>query len=277
MRRLLSSPARLVDAHFVKRLSAYLAYHGALGSRIQLDSQSDFGDEEKFDFLPLVFGLLPRTALVRSAEDVRVKPLLRAHLHSLGVVAPDVTIDVLKSVCDQYFETRSGASPRKRKATISDVRQNRVLYQELLARQGKRCALCGVMLGGADADESLDHVVPFRLIGDIPDGANYQLLCVPCNSAKGSKLSSLMAPAAYNWVYSRNDPIGTDTESTATAESRFVRLAQERQCMAGGCGVTPLSGRLDVAVVRSSGLSVADNLVVLCEQHLLEWSVIQDS
>lgn len=261
---LLSSPARLIDATSLDHLKAHLSEHGALGYRRTLRTGS-LTELEKFQLVPLVFGLMPRAACDVRSPDMAIKPIITTHLRSLGVTPDPILLDVLKSICDQFWDTRKDNPRRfmKQKFGMRDVRPMRRTYQAILARQGGRCGLCGTELRGVV--ETLDHVVPFRLIGDVPDGANWEIQCEPCNNSKGNYVSSLQAVQAHNWIYmSSCNSFPLDLPSP---ETRFLVLAQAGGCMVAGCTVNPKTGSLHIRKACESGLAIADNLVVRCIAH----------
>ena len=56
----------------------------------------------------------------------------------------------------------------------------------LKAKQDGRCLSCGEPLGDDWSKIHVDHIIPFKLVGDeLPD--NYQLLCDICNECKSAK------------------------------------------------------------------------------------------
>jgi hypothetical protein len=264
------SPARLIEAEALRAFRALFCRHGALGRRMNVDGEllSRLSEDDKLRVVPLVFGLMPGAALRRRRSgEFPVKPLIRDHLQGLGVPADEVLIDVLKSVTDQYVDTvvdPATGRRAKRKMRIGDLKAAHFgLYGELLRQQNRRCALCGIQFGGA-CEPTLDHVVPFRLIGDVPDGANYQLMCNDCNSAKGSFLSSLQSAHAWNWVYEGRDTPPVDRPS---GQTRFVVLSRQATCSVAGCGASRVGSQLFVVPANSTGLAVADHLTVRCVAH----------
>jgi hypothetical protein len=59
------------------------------------------------------------------------------------------------------------------------------LKQELLERDGCKCALCSATF--APGDLQIDHRVPYEVAGDLPgelNAADYMLVCRTCNRAK---------------------------------------------------------------------------------------------
>src|SRR4051812_2149093 len=105
------SPVRLADGTAIRRLKNYFKAHGALGYRILADESPD---HELLDAVPLVFGLLPKDALLRRDASGPVKPLIREHLNALGFVPDEDLIDVLKAIADQYYATEHGLGLRKK-------------------------------------------------------------------------------------------------------------------------------------------------------------------
>lgn len=232
-------------------------------------TSSDRGTEaERLALVPLVFGLLPVSALTRRRPDERIKPLIRQHLKDLGLPTEEPLVDALKDVADQYFDAALRPSgERKRKLGIESVRALRGdTYAELRARQAGRCAVCGARLG-ADTVETLDHIIPWLLVGDPFDGSNWQLLCADCNSGKREWLSALQSPQANNWHYGAGDTLPF---AEPTLEARYVALAVAGHCQFSECSVRPNSGQLRVRRQVASGLAVVDNLAVLCEDHLAD-------
>ncbi len=263
MESLLCSPARLANNTAIEFLKAHLAAHGALGSR-RLLRPLPLSELEKFQLVPLVFALMPRGAYVDRRVDKPIKPLIVAHLANLGVASDSVLVDVLKSVCDQFWETRKDryGRPLKMKYGMRDLRANGRVYNALLLAQGRRCTCCGVDL--RRVDETLDHIVPWRLVGDVPDASNWQIMCGPCNNAKKDYLSSLQTLCAHNWVYSSPIP----PLDVPSQETRFVVLSQAGRCSISACSVTPRTGELQLKKRRETGLAVADNFVVRCSAHI---------
>jgi hypothetical protein len=164
MKSLLSSPARLADRDAIEDLKVLFCAHGALGFR-KPTSHRTLSEWERLRLVPLVFGLMPRRAFERGNSDIPIKPSIAQHLDALGIAADPMLVDVIKSVCDQFYGTRT----TQRKFSIGDIRAIRYRYARLMDGQNSRCALCGAPFEG-DCLPTLDHVIPFRLVGDVPDG-----------------------------------------------------------------------------------------------------------
>lgn len=215
-------------------------------------------EAEKFDLVPLVFGLLPRKTLVRGSSTEPVKPAISAFLRALGVTPSEELVEVLKAIADQYVDSGTRAG-RNRKWTISVLRARRPdVYASLRSRQRDRCALCGVPFD--EVMETLDHIIPWRVGGDRTE--NYQLLCELCNNSKAHFFSALQAAEATAWVYG-----DTLTSRSPTGIGRYVALAWYRGCQSSGCTARPDSARLFVYGGRADGLPTGGNLAVVCDAH----------
>ncbi len=261
--------ARGVEEERVGLFREIFLFHGALGYR--MGSQvSQFSEAHRLAVVPLVFTFLPIKALLRKKTDELIKPYIAEHLERLGVVPDEVLISVIKAVADQYYVSYMrradlGARLGLRKRGISDLRAaNPDVYRRILTFQCERCAVCGVHFSGT-REQTLDHVIPWHLVGDVDDGANWQILCSDCNSGKREWFSSLQSAQAMNWLYS----LPNSVLETPTKETRYVALAHARRCSAEGCKHSALSAVLHAVRRLPSGLAVADNVHVVCEHHLV--------
>lgn len=269
MTSLVSSPARLTDSDGVELFKRIFIHHGAIPGLCLPDS---FSESDRMQVVPLVFGLMPYGAVHRGSRDTLVKPLIIAHLKNLGINADDKTlITVLKEIADQLYFTR-GVRPIRRKMGTADLRMTHMsVYRTLRARQAQRCAVCGVLL--KDAEEHLDHRIPFRLLGDIATGANWQLLCSDCNVGKSSWLSALQPAVAQNWLYGDLDMEGSlpnDNEDASLGlTARYSVLVQRKTCGYQNCKHGAKDSHLRLRLRLSSALPVADHFEVRCQDHLL--------
>lgn len=260
---------RLGDQSRITLFKQLFLAHGVRGRR---ESDAQFTERQRLEVIPLVFGLLPRRAIFRSRGVTRIKPFIVDHLISVGIGGGDSDlIDIVKEIADQlYYAMRN----QRRKWGVSKLRvSDRDLYRKLQDNQRKRCAVCGVLLHCVD--ETLDHKIPFRLVGDVPDGSNWQLLCDKCNRGKSSWFSALQPPCVGNWAYEDLDADDL-TGEVIDIESAFGRvgetlrycvLASGRQCEANGCGRTARDGPLAVVLQTTTGLPVMDHMQVRCEEH----------
>lgn len=250
--------------------TVFLAY-GARGGRDPnaYSKASKLNDLEKMKIVPLVFQLLPREAIdPNSGRQLSepIKPIIMKHLVSIGLQKDDKDlVDILKTVSDQYYQCalakvdKSKVAMRK-KASIATLMANQPLYKKKLGEQNKRCPVCGSELTESGKD-TLDHVLPYSLLGDISDGANWQIMCRECNTGKGDFLSAFQAKEAFNWIYPSVD---TTNPSPAT---RYASLCINPICSEEECSATSATRSLRVIVENVSGLAVYSNLRVRCELH----------
>ena len=228
----------------------------------------DYSDAEKLRLVPLIFALMPRDAAIRPRYDMMVKPIIRRHLHLIGGPEhDDFLVDVLKVLCDNFDSTHPQRN-RRRKFGIADLRAGySQVHRRLLDNQNERCALCGSRFN-QEVTETLDHILPWRLGGDVLDGANWRVLCEPCNRGKGATISSHVLPEYHNWAYGVRPE--SDTEHNAdifSAVGRFVALSNSRVCQHPSCGKGPRESQLHVELRIATGFTIFDHLTVLCDDH----------
>jgi 5-methylcytosine-specific restriction endonuclease McrA len=240
--------------------------HGALGYRdLESYQKIQFLSEwDKLCIVPLIFSMLPSKALREEYSGNKVKPLIQEHLRELEVQDDARLIEILKRIVDQYAATDINSNSDRfiRKMGISDLRSNRSLYKKISFNQNRRCAVCGSRLG-IDCKESLDHIIPFRLIGDVIDGSNWQILCEPCNRGKRDFLSSLQSLEAMNWLYGRN----LSNLNTPSEEGRYVTFMRMKKCSHSSCLHTSKTASLFIKQHRITGLAVPVHMEVVCEMH----------
>ncbi|MEJ8826285.1 HNH endonuclease signature motif containing protein [Variovorax humicola] len=262
-----SSPARLTDIERIELFKRIFIYHGAIPGETVTDF---FSEADRIRIVPLIFGLMPSRAVHRLSRDTLVKPLIVEHLRELGIKSDDhLLVTVLKEIADQLYFT-SGQRPVRRKMGIADLRMTRMsMYKALRQRQAERCSLCGVPL--KDAEEHLDHRIPFRLLGDIAKGTNWQLLCNDCNVGKSSWLSALQPSVAQNWLYGdldMEDLNHFDNENSYLGlTARYCVLAQRKSCTYPGCGNGVKDSQLRLKLRLPSALPVVDHFEVRCQEH----------
>ena len=264
--------SRLVNASSLVCLQNFIGYH--LGeqhhSNISKADAENCSEGDKMAFLPQIFGLMPVRATFRSSPYLEIKPIIIQHLDDLKITHTPALIDIIKDLCDNFDRTRSiegRSSLRPRKNSISDLRQQAPLYKKIRERQNHRCATCGTNFSFGLKEETLDHVIPWRLGGDPPGGWNWQLLCRRCNTAKDTLLSAYTAPEFSNWIFPDQLVKATANGIDLNDRGRYVALRHFGQCQDGMCAVQPKDGELFVVRKCESGFSVLDHLTVLCEQH----------
>lgn len=240
--------------------------HGALGYRDLESFQNiqSLSEWDKLRVVPLIFPMLPGKALRDEYAGNKVKPLIHEHLRELKIQDDNRLVEILKRIVDQYAATDNKSSSDRyiRKMGISDLRSNRSLYKKISLNQNSRCAVCGARLG-IDCKESLDHIIPFRLIGDVIDGCNWQILCEPCNRGKREFFSSLQSLEAMNWLYGRN----LCNLNTLSEEGRYVTFMRLKKCSHPNCLNTSKTATLFIRQQKNTGLALPIHMEVVCETH----------
>jgi 5-methylcytosine-specific restriction endonuclease McrA len=258
-------PARTIAVDDLNLLVDLLDAHGARG--FSLGSPLQYRESERWLAASTIFACLPSAVVnLRPGRDKFVPPI-RQHLSRLRLPQEERTCLVLKGVAEQIVLTtpalcaRHGLRPR-RKYGVSDVRALGQ-YIGLTRAQGGRCATCGLPLAHAENVE-LDHVIPFALIGDVADGANWRLLCGQCNMGKHEFMSSWLVADAWNWL---PGAAMAEVGAKPTLRARYSVLATRGRCEHAECGAGAASRHLSVLPILPDGLLVPSNLRVLCDLH----------
>jgi len=236
--------------------------HGALGTG---DATLPLlNHEDLFEVTPLFFKLMPAKAVrVDRPYTEKIKPIISQHLTELKVNFDEELLLIIKSLCDQYQRTSPQNPNRPYKFSMADIRANGA-YRELLIRQNSRCAVCGHDFRG-HGGETLDHVIPWRLIGDNADCSNWQLLCADCNTGKSSYLSYLMMSISVNWVYGL-ERVQVDS-NTYDLQTRFAVLSRDMGCSHPGCNAKSTNSSLRISKANRTGLGIFDFFRTFCEVH----------
>lgn len=250
------------NAGEVGHLLELCLYYGALGFRPDHARKPHLSPLEYLDAIEFLFSAMPASLIGSEYSTAPIKPAIVEHLGNRGIRQPDAgLVACLKSVIEQYQRTRPRSAVwRTRKKGMADLRSNTKLYQEIRARQGERCAVCGVPLASGSVDEHLDHVVPFRLIGDAPDGSNWQILCTSCNLGKAEFLVPALRPTWHNWCYQEGSM--APVLEAISDEVRFAALWEAEVCCV--CGRSPRVCELVLTKKVETGPAVRTNLNVRC-------------
>jgi 5-methylcytosine-specific restriction endonuclease McrA len=237
-------------------------YHGALGFRPDGAFRPQLSSSEYLASIEFLFAAMPASLIGGEYSPAPIKPTIAAHLRNRGSDEPDdVLLACLKSVIEQYQRTRPRSAVwRTRKRGIADIRANTTMYGLIRSRQGHRCATCGICLASGSVDEHLDHVVPFRLIGDVPDGSNWQILCTTCNLGKAEFLMPVLRPSWHNWSYQEGTLAATLEE--ISNEVRFAAYWDVGACVY--CGRSPHETQLTLRKKVETGPAVRTNLEAIC-------------
>jgi|SRR5262245_22663518 len=155
--------------------------------------------------------------------------------------------------------------------TAADVRRLSLLdlpypaRQQILQRQGRRCAICGWSFTesashrktSAEASPTLDHRIPYRVGGEHLD--NLWILCGLCNSIKEATIHV----GEHGRIWSNNYVYFPRLRAVA-----FWTFVREGQCRKEGCAASAAVSRLYVERLRHRGAWILDNCIVYCEQHV---------
>ena len=262
---------RLIGRDAIEGFRSLFLRHGVLG--YGMPDRPVLNDASIFKVVPLVFGLMPAAAIYRDKGDMHIKPIIRAHFKNIELDYDEELVSIVKSISDQYYYTspgyRSKVSAGTRKYTIRDVCASKGrVYREIKNRQAGRCAYCGVPFDGRGL-ETLDHIIPYRLVGDVLDGSNWRLACEKCNLGKTSIISIYLANEYHNWIYggaTSSEP----GDASASVRTRYVVLARDRGCTHPDCTATAVSSELKVQRVVPTGLNVADCCATFCSTHQIK-------
>lgn len=272
MNYLISSSSRLCDSETLELFKELFALHGVLGKSTKLGQRkvTDFSDLDKLRLIPVVFGLIPLRALSRQSPTDPIIPAIKEHLRNLRIRQDDEILNgILKSITEQFCNAKKQP---KAKYSIARIKTAfRHIYDEISDRQFYRCATCGIEFQDAPEDnldaETLDHILPWYLVGDALDGSNWQFLCRRCNTGKEELISTLQHPESFNWIYSKSKDLNTFVGNEISLQVRYIVLSQRKCCEEAGCHAEPKDDRLVVVQRISSGLCIADNLGVFCIKH----------
>jgi 5-methylcytosine-specific restriction endonuclease McrA len=235
--------------------------HGVLGTgRPDIEDISEY---KKFRMIPMVFGLMPESAIRGRSYDLKIIPIIKYHLEELSIDYDEELLHVIKNLCDQYFHTSlNGGHYTRRKYKVSDVRATRYMFDKIISRQNNRCTVCGSLFSSENI-ETLDHIIPWRLIGDVLDGSNWQFLCVKCNNSKSSNLSYTQMSEFLNWTY-----LSADSDGGITNRTRYAVLCRDQKCKFPGCDKNPKNSSLDVIKLTKKSAYLFEFLETRCQEHL---------
>jgi hypothetical protein len=202
----------------------------------------------------LMFLLFPEECLF--GNPVRDKPVISAHLVSMGITPDEDLVRGIKFFVDNF---RAKTRSEQTKTSITDVFVRfPSIYDAILGRQRGRCAVCGIVLVYG-VNMQLDHVLPWHLGDDPANGSNWQFLCDACNRGKGMlphySLSSLFA----NWIK-------PSAFHGLSEEVRYAALKRDRRCRRSGKG----PGEVELSVIKKvpSGCWILDNVLVVAAADL---------
>ena len=252
---------RLKNDGVIDLFKGLMLKHGALGYGVE-DAIS-LSELERFKIIPLVFALMPESAIRGRKYDLKIKPIIRDHLDELYIKYDETLLSVIKSLCDQFFQTSNNYDHNSiKKYQISNIRATRPMFNKITDRQCGRCNVCGVKFDAINF-ETLDHVIPWRLIGDVKDGSNWQFLCARCNSSKSSNLSFLQMPEIMNWSY-----VSSEKDGLLTNRIRYAVLCRDQKCKHPNCENSFKNSQLEVLKIGKGTSYLYEFLETRCIDHL---------
>lgn len=203
----------------------------------------------------LLFRLLPEECLF--GEPKEDKPEIRRHLELLGIEFDEELVSAIKYLCTN-FRAKRGAVTKKRSITDVYVKYPRV-YERIMARQGGRCAYCGIPLHYGD-NMQLDHIVPWHIGDDPHGGTNWQFCCDACNRGKCDDPYYSLDRVVANWINPLDRP-------RLTERVRFSALCRDGECVL--TGRRPTETELTVVKKVDTGCWVLDNVQTVSKNYAL--------
>jgi len=268
--------SRLQSSDFLDFFIKIFAYHGVFGRRQIIDQTrtTSYSEFERLKVTPLVFGLMPLQALSRDSISVPIKGAIATHLRCLGINDDQNIVSVIKEISDQFYQAKSDRRYKKSKYSISKVIQaHGQVYREMQLTQNNRCAICGLDFtttnNNKNTQQTLDHCIPWNLIGDPSDGSNWQILCKQCNNAKSHYLSHFQFPEILNWVYA--DEMKNLTKAQPSTKTRYIVLSQKNSCEYPNCTQNRHNSELFV-FVNQNAIAVVDHCKVYCQEHYQQFT-----
>ena len=167
------------------------------------------------------------------------------------------------AVYSQWLMTKNGDGVKQ---SISTVRINSPkIYREIMEAQAHRCAYCGFLFGDViTGEQQLDHILPFRLGGDLPCGSNWQILCKDCNFSKKDMFSIFQHRVANDWIYHLKGWSPIQENRAGKKPISFAVITRDKKCM--NCNAGPMTEQLR-AINLTAGLSIPSNMVTVCTDY----------
>jgi 5-methylcytosine-specific restriction endonuclease McrA len=196
----------------------------------------------------LIFVMLPEECLY--GAPVEDKPVISAHLESLGIEPNENIVRAVKYFCENFRSKKDVGN--RAKFGITDVYiKFPHIYSSIMSEQGGRCRTCGAQLVYGE-NMQLDHILPYYLGDDPPDGTNWQFLCDLCNRGKGGDPYYSLSKLMSNWI-------GPNTRNELTDSLRYAALERDKKCKI--TGVKPGEMELGVKKKILGGCWVLDNVI----------------
>jgi len=257
----------MLDVRDIKRLVGYLQLHHPVGLRKGKGTRNlstHFDWEKIAKVAPMIYLTFPKEVHELGKEN---RALVRERLvyltnDQLDPVLFEQLYDLINSVYRHWLKTKRGTLG---KYSIADVRsRHTTVFNELMLGQGHRCAYCGYSFAEIPGEQTLDHIIPYRLGNDHMCGSNWQILCKTCNIEKKDMFSIFQHRVANDWIYHLKNWTPEQESRTGKNRIQFTVILRDKKCKQ--CGSGPTEKQL-FAINETTGLSIPTNMVCVCEDY----------
>jgi len=251
----------------VQTLLGYLNLHHPVGLRKGKGTQNistrfDWGKIAKV--APMIYLTFPKEVHKLGKEN---RTLVRERLvqltnNQLNQQQFEHFFELISSIHRHWVKTKHGTLG---KYSIVDVRsRHTTIFNGLIQGQGHRCAYCGYSFAEIPGEQTLDHIIPYRLGGDHMCGSNWQILCQTCNGEKKDMLSIFQHRVANDWIYHLQRWTPEQEDRTGKKRIKLAVILRDKKCRQ--CNSGPTEKQL-IAINETTGLSVPSNMVCVCEDY----------
>ena len=251
-----------------RKLLAFLQLHHPVGTRKGKGTQNISGRldwQNIAKVAPLIFLTFPKEVQKSGQENRNLvrERLIQLTNGQLNQQQFEHFFDLISSVYRHWLDTKRGTPG---KYSIADVRnRHTTVFNELMLGQGHRCAYCGYSFAEIPGEQTLDHIIPYRLGGDHMCGSNWQILCKTCNSdGKKDMLSIFQHRVANDWIYHLVRWTPEQEDRTGKKRIQFAVILRDKKCKQ--CEAGPTEKQL-FAINETTGLSIPSNMVCVCETY----------
>jgi len=257
----------MLDVAEIRFLVGYLQLHHPVGLRKGKGTQNlstHFDWETIAKVAPMIYLTFPKKVHTLGKEN---RILVRERLVQLtnNQLTPqrfEHFFDLISSVYRHWVKTKRGTLG---KFSIEMVRSGHTtVFNELMHEQRHRCAHCGYSFAEIPGEQTLDHIIPYRLGGDHMCGSNWQILCKICNSKKKDMLSIFQHRVANDWIYHLQRWTPEQKDRTGKKLIKYAVILRDKKCKQ--CGSGPTEKQL-IAVNETTGLSIPSNMICVCEDY----------
>ena len=214
--------------HYKNRCPPWIKLHRGLLDNIEYHNLSP----ESAKFLPLIW-------LLASENDGIVPPVDKTAFR-LRISVPDCEKIFTELPAADFFadeaqaeHAESSLTPSQRKAQMNGFGSRHISDQvkrEVWIRDGGKCMICS-----STQDVEYDHIMPISKGGN-SDKSNLQLLCLPCNRSKRTKVGK---PAEQ--VATQNQQYSYDRHSLEGETERELELELEIEAALPSASPQPLT------------------------------------